>query len=302
MMSKFQNLTHCTLTGVDEMTALSSVESLSLEFPVVEWGFLYSPKRQGQPGRYPSTEFLRKSFQDLPQHVRVALHVCGSGVLQLIEGEPVVTELVQLVGQRGGRIQLNFSAHDISNFTLDRVRDCIQRFPLIEFITQYNEANVHVWKSLCDVPNHSVLFDASGGRGVAADAWSAPLDGVRCGYAGGLGPENVAREIQAIQSAAGDALFWIDMEGKLRDESDWFDVGACKATLEALIGAAAIDTPANKPEAGSGMGHKWESRTVHTQRCVYCGAMVNDFQSWPGRSGERFGEKCQSAPKLKLGL
>ena len=84
---------------------MSSVASLSLEFPVVEWGFLYSPKRQGQPGRYPSVNFLCKSFQELPVHVRVALHICGSGVLQLIEGELVVNELVQLAGQRVGNGQ-----------------------------------------------------------------------------------------------------------------------------------------------------------------------------------------------------
>lgn len=293
-MPNFGKLTHCTLTGVDEKTDLPELIDLSVEHPIAEWGFLYSPKRQGQPGRYPSVGFLRKSFHELPLHVRVALHICGSGVLQLIEGEPVVTELVQLVGQRGGRIQLNFSAHAISNFTLDRVRDCIQRFPLIEFITQYNEANVHVWKSLCDVPNHSVLFDASGGRGIAADAWSAPLDGVRCGYAGGLGPQNMALELQEIQTVAGDAPFWIDMEGKLRDGADWFDVGACKTTLEGLATVALIDS--GESEAVSDTGHKWEMRTVHTQRCIYCGAMVNDFQDCPGRSSERYRDKCKSSP------
>ena len=103
------HLTHCTLTGVDEKTALHELIDLSVEHPIAEWGFLYSPKRQGQPGRYPSVAMLSKSFSYLPAYVRVALHVCGQGVPDLLTGESTVSGLVAMVGERSGRVQLNFN-------------------------------------------------------------------------------------------------------------------------------------------------------------------------------------------------
>lgn len=231
-------LTFCTLTGLDEKTPLNEIDSLSRQFPIVEWGFLYSPKRQGHPGRYPSVEFLRNAFKELPAHVKVALHVCGAGVPQLIDAEPVVSELVQLVGQRGGRVQLNFNARTTEDkFTVAQIHACIARHPDVQFITQHNGANANVWLPLKDLPNHAVLFDASGGKGISADQWLPPLDGMRCGYAGGLGPDNVSAELTKIRAVAGTAPFWIDMEGKLRDSDDWFDLGVSKAVLQAVTGS-----------------------------------------------------------------
>jgi len=56
--------------------------------------FLYSPDRQGNPR---SVSVGRPAagapFKDLPSMVKVALHVCGNGVPQLLDGEPVVSGL-----------------------------------------------------------------------------------------------------------------------------------------------------------------------------------------------------------------
>jgi hypothetical protein len=263
-------LTHCTLTGVDEKTDLRLVSALSGKFPIVEWGFLYSPKRQGSPGRYPSVYFLRNAFKELPVHVKVALHICGDGVTQLIHAEAVVSELVQLVGQRGGRVQLNFNARTTQEkFTLAEVHACIARHPDVRFITQNNGANANVWLDLMDLPNHAILFDASGGKGLSADQWVAPLDGVNCGYAGGLGPINVAEELKKIQSVVGDASFWIDMEGKLRNADDWFDLTAAKSVLESVIG---VISPVSK-----GFFERHHDGRV---RVVFHGSIVDADAGW----------------------
>lgn len=231
-----KTLSHCTLTGVDERTDLGQIAELSRTYPIVEWGFLYSPKRQGQPGRYPSVDFLLSAFEALPAQVGVALHICGAGVPQFIDAEPVVSRLVQLVGQRGGRLQLNFNARTTEDgFTLSQLHACIAGHPSVQFITQMNGANADVWQALKDLPNHAVLFDASGGKGVSADQWFSPLQGVSCGYAGGLGPGNVAEELMKIRSVTGNVAFWIDMEGKLRDTDDWFDLSAARSVLEAIV-------------------------------------------------------------------
>jgi len=83
------------------------------------------------------------------------------------------------------------------------------------------------------LPNHAILFDASGGHGVSPEYWPAHLPDKSCGYAGGLGPDNLARELPRIQEAAGQGPYWIDMEGKLRNEADRFDLARARLCLAA---------------------------------------------------------------------
>jgi hypothetical protein len=58
---------------------------------------------------------------------------------------------------------------------------------------------------------------------------------VRCGYAGGLGPANVADELPRIAAAAGARDFWIDMASSLREPgSGAFSLDACERVLAAV--------------------------------------------------------------------
>ena len=38
-------------------------------------------------------------------------------------------------------------------------------------------------------------------------------------------------------------------------------------------------------EAEKALGHEMQAKTGRTDECVNCGAMVNDCQNWPGRTG-----------------
>ncbi|MBY0464784.1 MAG: hypothetical protein K2W33_07545 [Burkholderiales bacterium] len=232
---RFMNLARCTLTGVDERTDLRQVVQLSAEFPFVEWGFLYSPKRQGQPGRYPPVEMMARCFQSLPSSVDVAMHVCGDGVHRLLEGGSIERDLLAMIESRGGRIQLNFNQLR-SPADLNKLAALMLDQAGTTFITQHNSANADVWTYLADrgANNHAVLFDASGGQGIPCLNWPAPLP-VACGYAGGLGPDNIQAEILRIAAVADGRKIWIDMENKLRstrDGCDWFDLAACRRCLE----------------------------------------------------------------------
>lgn len=229
------NLSHFTLTGVDESTDLWRLADLSARFPFVEWGFLYSPKRQGMPGRYPSVDTILRAFRELPPHVRVALHVCGQGVPDLLDGEPVVHELVTAVARRQGRIQLNFNQRR-NQLDLARMGKWLAKHDGLTVITQHNAANAAVYEAFRDHGNHAVLFDASGGQGLSPEVWPVPLLGVSCGYAGGLGPENLRQELDLINNVAAGHIIWVDMEGKLRTPdpagvADWFDLARCEACL-----------------------------------------------------------------------
>lgn len=261
-------ITSCTLTGVDEQTDVNAIAQLSAKHPIVEWGFLYSPTRQGQPGRYPSVQFLHNTLKTLPAHTKVALHICGVGVAQLIAGEPVASALLERVSLRGGRVQLNFSAGAMQ-ISLTQLRTYIEQHPNVQFITQHNSANEQVWRHLQDLPNHSILFDNSGGKGIQTAQWLPPLPNVRCGYAGGLGPDNIATEWSKISTVAGNSGIWIDMESKLRDAQDWLDLDRAKTVLETI----ARHTRPKRPKIFPVI-HYHNQRTAfeETQKAIEAGA------------------------------
>jgi hypothetical protein len=81
-----------------------------------------------------------------------------------------------------------------------------------------------------------VLFDASAGRGLTPRRWPAPLPGVRCGYAGGLGPETIATELPLIEQAADGEPYWIDMESRLRAGAKDFPLDRARRVLDIVAG------------------------------------------------------------------
>jgi phosphoribosylanthranilate isomerase len=58
------------------------------------------------------------------------------------------------------------------------------------------------------------------------------VEGVHCGYAGGIGPENVIEILKKIGDVAGETPFWIDMESRVRDDQDRFDITKAESVLD----------------------------------------------------------------------
>jgi phosphoribosylanthranilate isomerase len=79
------------------------------------------------------------------------------------------------------------------------------------------------------MPNASLLFDPSGGRGIEPFSWPVPPLGARMGYAGGIGPDNLLDVLRAIGPV--ESPFWIDMESGVRTD-DRFDLAKARAVLE----------------------------------------------------------------------
>lgn len=226
-------LTAVTLTGVDSHTDLDRAIALARWAPRVEWGVLYSARRAGQEGRYPTfKEAARILIRLREAGVATAVHLCGGAVPRVLAGEdPVAWELANLAR----RVQLNFNQAraPLDVGLIDLFADRLGR----PVITQHNAANADVHVTLVH-PLHQVLFDASGGRGERPAGWDAPLSGKRCGYAGGLSPANVRAELRAMVRAAAGQPFWVDMETSLRDADDRFDLDACARVLAEVDGWA----------------------------------------------------------------
>lgn len=227
----------CTLTGVDEWTDFERMGRLSQRYPFVEWGVLYSPGRQGQENRYPVMSGPRWAHLRASRRCRLALHVCGVGVSEVIGASPYWLE-TWLSGI--GRVQLNlrgdrFAAADV----VAAVRKLRAADPARRVIVQLNSVNRELCEELNGVTGLEMLWDGSGGRGVLAKSWAqwgdpahASVSQSPWGYAGGFGPKNLSEELPKIIKAAGGRPFWIDMEQNLRNEEDCFDLARAEAVLD----------------------------------------------------------------------
>lgn len=206
-----------TFTGVDDFTSVGEMIALSKKYPI-EWGVLFSPKLQGQ-GRYPSLDFLA-DFTREPRGLDLAAHVCGGYSAHLIEcGRNGLEEVIKA---HFGRVQVNTADASVDPTAIRAWADELDVRAILQCRGEFPvDSNV------------SWLFDTSGGRGTLPDAWPAPLHTL-CGYAGGIGPDNVS-DIVAIIGAQTDN-YWIDMESSLRDERDRFDLKRCQAVCEAVYG------------------------------------------------------------------
>jgi phosphoribosylanthranilate isomerase len=232
---KLMTMICCTLTGVDQNTNPARLEQLAHKFPKAEFGILFSPERSGLQKRFPTFSGIQ-SMLDAGQ-LQWAIHLCGRAVPEFIRAavsqsaEERKCESFRLATHPAvSRIQLNF-AFRWAEFSHSELEAAIRSLS-IPVITQEHRANAGVSQSI-GAPNHQVLFDASGGRGIETTEWLSPIEGKTCGFAGGLGPDTIKTALPAIRTAAAGQPFWIDMESRVRDQNDWFDLDACEKVLNA---------------------------------------------------------------------
>lgn len=205
-----------TITGIDERTRIADIVRLTEQYPWLEIGMLYTATPEGR-NRYPSLEWIVETASTLAN--RCALHVCGRGARgKLLQGGLVAAT------DNVSRIQINGRIDDT---ILREACRCFRRSTTV--ITQDNRDNV----SFRDVPpfaNHAILVDGSGGRGITPTEWFRPATWKPVGFAGGLGPDNLAVELPKIAAVArGD--WWVDMETGVRTD-DWFDIEKAKRACE----------------------------------------------------------------------
>lgn len=246
-----------TITGADDSIQPQDLLALNHEFPFVEWGILASLNNTLQYGgikRYPSPKWI-SDLQAIAETTaalpNLALHINGSWVRDLLLGG---TTIPQQLLHCFRRVQLNFHA--------ERCECNPKEFAAAlkhigkEFIFQLDGAKgnehlsaVYEW----DGTNCSGLFDVSGGAGILPDEWPRPIyldvqpgehgEGEEYwayhGYAGGLGPENLAEQIPRILAAAAgtehtrEGRIWIDMETRVRSSGDaLFDLDKVRKCLK----------------------------------------------------------------------
>jgi phosphoribosylanthranilate isomerase len=124
----------------------------------------------------------------------------------------------------------------------------IAAVPNMEFIFQLNEETQPVFDIVSATPpaNMSVLYDASCGKGIEITSLADPSGPVPCGYAGGIGPDNIGKilnMVSGLEQTGDNKKVWIDMESSLRvtrsdkqvRDQDAFSVDKCFACIDVCV-------------------------------------------------------------------
>jgi hypothetical protein len=219
-------LKFCAFTGADDAVDPKDLAALTKEYPFAEWSILYLPGELGNP-RSPTVEWIRK-FSEICKDSHTCLHLCTDALPRFTAGDKEVLDLMK----NFKRIQFNFEYLDAGRLVdASALAKRSKESPQWEFILQYGKKYKHYLPAFNDVPNHALLFDGSAGEGISPGEWPAPMAGHKCGYAGGINPDNVAKNLEMITRAAPGYATWIDMESGARTDNK-FDLAKVRRVLE----------------------------------------------------------------------
>lgn len=225
-----------TITGADDNVDPEALARIADQFPIVEWGVLFSASRAGTP-RYPSAEWVKRLLATRPGRGRMDLsaHLCGSLVRDFLGGFDTLYPFSKF-----GRVQLNgWGTCHVSAGAYAALR---QRSGVI--LQSRDEQSLG--RDCADaeaIGRHTdVLFDVSGGTGKSPVAWPSSVGFERLGFAGGINPSNVRGVIDSLGQRA---PYWIDMESGVRNSSDRLDLKAVEEVLSqaTIAWAQAQPTP-----------------------------------------------------------
>lgn len=219
-----------TITGAADDTPVAELVALSKEFPFVEWGILVSWAQEGS-GRFPSRAWMDAFLASAAEHnLNVSTHLCGSFVRDLLAGQ-LAWPGVPPIWALSRRIQINTHGKKLT-WGLGMLRS-MDRLSDKQFIFQWDGVNDRLaYVAYGHGSNVAALFDLSAGAGILPERWSPPETAFPCGYAGGLGPDNVAEQLERIAEVC-QVPFWIDMERRVRSEDDSIlDLAKVRRVLE----------------------------------------------------------------------
>ncbi len=225
-------LTCVSLTGADDKTNIDTLELLGHQFPFVEWALLYVPGDTGSP-RNP-TRVWRDRFFERQVKGSSAVHLCFKAPFEQILAGTLPSDLL-----RADRLQLNINARNL-DFSDAEVYEVYQRALDLgpELILQYQSVTAPVVERFLqnlDAANRArvhVLLDESRGTGQTPSHWSVPstVEAAYCGFAGGLGPDNISVVLQTLQTLG--RRYWVDMESRIRTNNE-FDFSKVLKVLQA---------------------------------------------------------------------
>jgi|SRR6185437_5416120 len=232
-------LERVTLTGADNTVEPSELRKLSEDFPFVEWGILIGTRLKAH--RMPDVDWIHQLVEERFQTnntMNLSLHICGQRLRSIANGRPDLNVTVGHQFMAFSRVQLNWHAEryaaDVTESMAENILTSFCQMGVSgwepELIFQLDGVNEDLCKAVMRRFRCSGLFDRSHGAGILPGEWPRSRTDMACGWAGGLGPDNVVEEFQKIRKQA-FGPFWIDMETKLYNEDRTFSLEKCRSVL-----------------------------------------------------------------------
>ena len=231
-----------TCSDMREYNYVDDIIDLGVRYPCAEFAIQAHPSKfSANMPRYVWFDTLMHAARDTD--VNLAMHVNNQWRTELCHGH-IPYELRRMWDMKRtngkpiiGRVQININGGKGKyRFCADKVAQIICAYPDIEFIFQYIPAQATRLQKLDKTgAKFSMLFDASGGRGISPDAWQAPVSKKhKMGYSGGLSPENIADNLAKINLLLPrNYKTWIDAEGKLKTtDTKQFDVARAELYIQ----------------------------------------------------------------------
>lgn len=182
------NLEALGFCGADDSVNPRLLVLIGQNYPLVEWGILFRPDKEGQP-RYASkgwisrlSNLLNNNSSPTQKRIRLAAHLCGTHVNDLLtscnpsSAKSIDGFLNQLYEWGFRRVQVNATAVNGvyteqlgEGKTMESFIRTINAHPKLEFIVQKNDETEPLWSALLkhgQYPDNIVfLHDESKGTG-----------------------------------------------------------------------------------------------------------------------------------------
>lgn len=222
-----------TFTGVDETADVEGLKEIRSHYFTVEWGLRLAGERQGRAAGFPGIEWICK----LPPGLNLSAQLWGKSVADFLQGDD--TELMTKYGEVWSlfrRIQIN-STDGIDQVDLSGLTRLIAKNADKQIILRICDRNLEVADALvAQGISCSTLFDESEVQEPAQKKWPKGVKRFAgCGYAGGLGPDNIYKQLTPILNAAQTAeRWWVEIDSSLRvkeHDQEVFSLASCKRTI-----------------------------------------------------------------------
>jgi len=225
-----------TFAGIDETADVERLREIRSHYFTVEWGLGLAVEHQGRAAGFPSVEWICK----LAPELNLSAQLWGKTAAEFLQGDD--TELIAHYGDVWSlfrRIQIN-STDGTDRVDLPGLTHLLEKNPDKQIILRIRDRNLEVADALAAQGiSCSTLFDESEGQESAQKKWPKGLKRFAgCGYAGGLGPDNIYKQLTPILNAAQSAeRWWVEIDSSLHakeHDQDLFSLVSCKRAIREI--------------------------------------------------------------------
>jgi hypothetical protein len=220
-----------TFSGVDDTADVERLREIRSHYFTIEWGLRLAAESQGPEAGIPSVEWIGQ----LAPEFNLSAQLWGKTAVDFLLGKD--TELMSRysrVWPQFHRIQIN-SADGIDRVNLPAFTRLMEKNPDKQLILRIRDRNLELADVLLTQGiSCSILFDDA--QEPAQKKWpKGPKRFAGCGYAGGLGADNIYKQLSPILNAAQTAeRWWVEIDSGLQAQEngrDVFSLASCKRTI-----------------------------------------------------------------------